>query len=129
MNSTAKIAIGVCVGILMALSVISTYSHIAQARAEALQVQRDGSIQHLSPDDLLSKCGSPASDNVRVLTREGSADRELHYDRATITFLRAKSDDGWHYLSAQDDLGKSIRTPRSLPTLLPCLEKNDLLPR
>jgi hypothetical protein len=123
MNSTAKTAIGVCVGILMALAVISTYSQITEARADALRTQRDREIQRLSPDDLLSKCGSPASDDVHVLTRGGSADRELHYDEATITFLRSKSDDGWHYLSAEDGVGKSITIPRSLPTYLPCLQK------
>jgi hypothetical protein len=124
MSGATKTAIGFCVGILTILAVISVYSQITEVRAETLVIQKDASVvRHLTPDYVMSKCGTPASDEVHVLTREGSADRELRYQATTITFYKSKFDQNWNYIAAQDGLGKSIDSPRSLPASLPCLQK------
>ncbi len=122
MSGAIKAAIGVCVGVLTLAAVFSFYSQLTAARGENLQ--RDtASVHRVTPDYVMSKCGSPASDEVRVLTGDGSADRELRYQATTITFYKSKSDKKWSYITAQDSDGKALASPRSLPALLPCLDQ------
>lgn len=121
MSGAIKAAIGVCVGILTIAAVFSFYSQLTDARSRR---ERDGaSLHRVTPDYVMSKCGSPASDEVRVLTADGSADRELRYQATTITFYKSKSDNKWSYIAAQDSEGKSVASPRALPALLPCLDQ------
>ncbi len=122
MSGAIKAAIGVCVGVLTLAAVFFFYSQLTGARGENLQ--RDAaSVHRVTPDYVMSKCGSPASDEVRVLTGDGSADRELRYQATTITFYKSKSDKKWSYITAQDSDGKTLASPRSLPALLPCLDQ------
>ena len=124
MSGATKAAIGVCVGVLTLAAVFSFYSQLTDARGENLRGQRDAaSVHRVTPDYVMSKCGSPASDEVRVLTGDGSADRELRYQATTITFYKSKSDKKWSYITAQDSDGKTLASPRSLPALLPCLDQ------
>ncbi len=106
------------------LAVISVYSQLTEVRAENLQAERDTAVvRHLTPDYVMSRCGSPVSDEVNVLTRDGSADRELQYHATTLTFYKSKSDEKWNYIAAKNGVGEAIDSPRSLPALLPCLEQ------
>jgi hypothetical protein len=121
MSGAIKAAIGVCVGVLTLAAVFSFYSQLTDARSHR---ERDGaSLHRVTPDYVMSKCGSPASDEVRVLTADGSADRELRYKATTITFYKSKSDKKWSYIAAQDSDGKQVDSPRALPALLPCLDQ------
>lgn len=118
MSGVAKTAVGFCVGILTVIAVISVYSQLTEVRAEKIDT---AAVRNLTPDYVMSKCGSPASDELHVLTTNGSADRELRYQAATITFYKTKSDEKWNYIAAQDGSGNRIDSARSLPAHLACL--------
>lgn len=124
MSGATKIAIGFCVGVLTVLAVISVYSQVTEVRAENLLAEKDAAVvRHLTPDYVMSRCGSPVSDEVNVLTGNGSAGRELRYRTTTLTFYKSKSDENWNYIAAKNGVGEAIDSPHSLPAVLPCLEQ------
>ena len=120
MSGVAKTAVGFCVGVVTVAAVISVYSQFTEVRAEKKEA---AAVRHLTPDYVMSKCGSPSSDELHVLTASGSADRELRYQAATITFYKTKSDEKWNYIAAADGSGNKIDSPRSLPAHLACLDQ------
>jgi len=120
MSGVVKTVVGLCITVLTVVAVISVYSELTEVRAAKKEA---AAVRHLTPDYVLSKCGSPASDELHVLTANGSADRELRYQAATITFYKSGSDEKWNYIAAQDGSGNKIDSPRALPSHLACLDQ------
>lgn len=124
MNGVAKAFIGACVAILAVVAVIGTYLQLTDVHRENQQIQKEAqALRQLTPEYVISKCGNPASDDVRVLTAQGSVDRQLRYQATAITFYKSQSDKTWSYIAAQDDRGNAIQSAQSLPTYLPCLKQ------
>ncbi len=120
MSGVVKTLVGFCVTVLTVVAVISVYSQLTEVRA---QKQEATAIRHLTPDYVMSRCGTPASDELHVLTANGSADRQLRYQAATITFYKTNSDEKWGYIAAEDGSGNKIDSPRALPSHLACLDQ------
>ncbi|SRR5579883_3654039 len=124
MSGVVKAVVGASIALLAIVAIVGAYYQLTDARAEKRQLQKEAAaVRQLTPEYVILKCGNPASDDLRVLTADGSADRELRYRDTAITFYKSNTDKKWSYIAAQDERGNAIDSPESLPGLLPCLKQ------
>ena len=117
--SFQKTSLAVFVGVIAAYAAINTPRWISAAFANYIHVRAVTTIEQLTPDNLLQKCGKPLDDHISKLD-DTTSSREISYTLFKFTFWR--SDKQWLQPSVVDTMRTNRPDAETVLLLMPCLK-------
>jgi hypothetical protein len=114
-----KAALAVFVGVIAAHVAINTPRWISAAFANYIHVHAVTTIEQLTPDILIQKCGKPLDDHISKLD-DTTSSREISYTLFKFTFWR--SDKQWLHPSVVDTTQTNLPDAETVLLLMSCLK-------